>query len=952
MILRKHLIYLIGIYRKCLLGKEDEMKRKILIYIMILSIILGNGMYFNLSVSEAADNDLSSICVDQVYSFSFRTDFYLTCSIKSNKSSIVDASVKHGSLNSNQVMITLTGVSEGTAEVELYAGGLTIKTFTVNVVKHSDLTFVEGKDATCTEDGYREYYVCDQCGNAYSDEEGNDILAADANMIPATGHTIEYLEYMLPTFDSAGHISYYHCSVCDAGFSDSEGAVELPSHSYVLPQLDSNSVLASEISLNISQLKLYIGESADVNATINPTTSFFPLKITSSDNNVATVNDTGKVYAMSSGTCDIVFETINGISAACKVTVEEKPVVSDTLKITSVSMNHKNASLKLSTSDNNLFNQTVTIYAKDENRQIIGTCTTSFTKSSSSAYMDFCRIVEAGEKIEFYAQKPNGSLSPSVIETKAACGTRSTGKYSVGPEGATGYSEKLKGIGGTVTVNVSGKKYTSVIDEQGFWYVSFDTPVMEGLEVIIQEKCYAGCEFQERIEKCVISDIEDDFRYIPSVYTNYVRLDSDYFTSEKVAYLYYNGKEYILPDTPSKATIDYSFYYLPEQLEADSYISIVIKNRYTGVVLMDSDLKVKLQFLEMSAPIYYEDDNQISFNVYDDNDFEITLYYSINDKTFTQKITDSGTMHYTSIPLQEKYENGTTVYIWLEDETGYTTSKKTCKISYSDIGSSNENNNSSANNNENNNNNSGSNNENKDNNNSGGNAGNSDDIFNYDDDDEDWDVDQSKTEVYATTLKVSKKISIAVDTKRKISVRRSKSNTKMPKLKWKSSNNKIATVNSSGQVSARKIGKCKISCIIQNGKGKGKKYTCTVRVRKNTWTGYNKSDLNVYGYRYGQVNLEVSKVYYSGNNLVVKCVVLNNRMFPAQKFANLQLKILTQDQELIAKRTFWNYPLNLGEYSKKYVTFTFPKKYQKAKRDLQYYGVDIDYDYTYVYTIK
>ena len=942
------------------------MKRKILICIMILSIIVGNGMYFNLSVSEAADNDLSSICVDQVYSFSFRTDFYLTCSIKSNKSSIVDASVKHGTLNSNQVMITLTGISEGTAEVELYAGSLTIKTFTVNVVKHLELTFVEGKDATCTEDGYREYYVCDQCGNTFSDEEGNDILAADDYMIPATGHTIEHLEYMLPTFDSAGHIPYYHCSVCDAGFSDAEGEVELSPQFYILPQLDSDSVLASGISLNISQLNLYIGESVNVNATINPTTSSFPLKITSSDKNVAIVNDTGKIYALSSGACDIVFETINGISAVCKVTVEEKPEVSDTLKITSVSMNHKNASLNLSTSDNNLFNQTVTIYAKDENRQIIGTCTTSFTKSSSSAYMDFCRMVESGEKIEFYAQKPNESLSPSVIETKAACGTKSTGKYSVGPDGATGYSEKLKGIGGTVTVNVSGKNYTSVIDEQGFWYVSFDTPVMEGLEVVIQEKCPASCEFQERIEKCVTSDIEDDFRYIPLVYTNYVRLDSDYFTSDKVAYLYYNGKEYILPDTPSKSTIDYYFFYLPEQLKAGSYVSIVVKNRYTGIVLMDSDLKVKSPTLNISNPVYSELNNQISVSVLEDMDFKSTIYYSINDKIYTKKITESGTIHNISISLSEKYAEGTIVYIWLEDETGYTTSKKTCKISYSDIGSNNENNNedennnnnnnennsennnnNNENNNENNNNNSGNNNENNDNN-------NSDDDYNYDDDDDDdWDDDdESKPKLYAAKLKVPKKFTIAVNTKRKISVRRAKSNTKMPKLKWKSSNKKIATVNSSGQVSAHKIGKCKISCTIQNGKGKGKKYTCTVRVRKNTWTGYKKSELNVYSYRYGQVYLEVSKVYYSGNNLVVKCVVLNNRMFPAQKFANLQLEILTQDQELIAKRTFWNYPLNLGKYSKKYVTFTFPKKYQKAKRDLQYYGVDIDYDYTYVYTIK
>lgn len=911
------------------------MKRKILIYLVMLSLIVGNSMYFNFSVLEAADHDSSSICVGQIYSFTFRTDFYLTCSIESKDSSVVKASVKHGALDSNQVTISLTGISEGTAMVELYVGSLTIKTFTVNVVKHPNLTFVEGKDATCTEDGYREHYVCDQCGNTYSDEEGNDILEADAYIVPATGHTIEHLECLLPTFDSAGYIPYYHCSVCDAGFSDQEGEVELPPHFYILPQLTSDSVLATGMSLNLSRLKLYVGESVDVIATISPVTSSFPLKITSLDENVAIVNDTGKIYAVSSGTCNIVFETINGVSAVCKVTVENKPEVSDTLKITSVSMNHSNASLNLSTSDNDLFNQTVTIIAKDENRQLVGICTASFLKSTSSAYMDFIRMVKSGEKIEFYAQKPDESLSPSVIETKAACGTRSTGTYSVGPMGATGYSEELKGDGGTVTVNVSGKKYTSDIDEQGFWYVHFDTPVMDGLEVSIQEKCPVGCEFQERIEKCVVSDRSNELFYNISVYTNHIRLENRYFTSDKAAYLNYAGKEYPLPKTPSKTINGEDFYYLPEPLKKDSYVFIIIKNRYTGTILMDARHKVKQSSLDMSNPVYNEQDNCISFSVFEDSYLKSTLHYSINDKLYTQKMADSGMLHSENIILSEKYPEGTIVYIWLEDESGYSTSKLTCSISYTDIGKNTENN-------------------------TGNNTSNSSNSSNseedYDDeidiDDDDWDDDnKSKPKSYAKALKVPKKFTIAVDTRRKISVRRAKSNTKMPKLKWKSSNKKIATVNSSGRVSAHKIGKCKITCIIQNGKGKGKKYTCIVQVRENTWSGSKISDCNVYGYRYGQVYLSVARVYYSGNNLVVKCVALNNRMFRAVKFAKLQLKITTMDQELIAKRTFWNYPLNLGKYSKKYVTFTFPAKYQKAKKDLKYHGVDIDYDYTYVYNI-
>ncbi len=51
------------------------------------------------------------------------------------------------------------------------------------------------------------------------------------------------------------------------------------------------------------------------------------------------------------------------------------------------------------------------------------------------------------------------------------------------------------------------------------------------------------------------------------------------------------------------------------------------------------------------------------------------------------------------------------------------------------------------------------------------------------------------------------------------------------KVKWKSANTKIATVSKKGKVTAKKKGKVKITATY-----KGKKYTCTVTVKKPTAT--------------------------------------------------------------------------------------------------------------------
>ena len=77
-------------------------------------------------------------------------------------------------------------------------------------VVHCKADAVEAKDATCTEDGWKEVGVCEVCGEHYS-------YPTEENAIPATGHTWseDYVVDKAATCTEAGEKSK-HCTVCDA----------------------------------------------------------------------------------------------------------------------------------------------------------------------------------------------------------------------------------------------------------------------------------------------------------------------------------------------------------------------------------------------------------------------------------------------------------------------------------------------------------------------------------------------------------------------------------------------------------------------------------------------------------------------------------------------------------------------------------------------------------------
>jgi len=162
------------------------------------------------------------------------------------------------------------------------------------------------------------------------------------------------------------------------------------------------------------------------------------------------------------------------------------------------------------------------------------------------------------------------------------------------------------------------------------------------------------------------------------------------------------------------------------------------------------------------------------------------------------------------------------------------------------------------------------------------------------------------------------------------------------KIKWKSSNSKVAKVSSKGKITAVKKGSATIYA-----KTDGKTYKCKVKVYNNQKSYRVNRDVS--DYDYGPPEVVLSKAYYSKGKLKVDLYVMNNRMFKATKFSYIKYKLYNSEGKLIASQKFKNVKLNIKPYSYKKITLTFSKKYIKRTNVVLNKGVSDDWDYYYKY---
>ena len=91
-------------------------------------------------------------------------------------------------------------------------------------------------EPTCTTSGNIEYFYCPNCNKYYKDEKcTQEIGGPDKAFLPANGHSMHHVGRVEPTYNHAGNIEYWYCSVCRKNFADEQGTQELTG-STILPK--------------------------------------------------------------------------------------------------------------------------------------------------------------------------------------------------------------------------------------------------------------------------------------------------------------------------------------------------------------------------------------------------------------------------------------------------------------------------------------------------------------------------------------------------------------------------------------------------------------------------------------------------------------------------------------------------------------------------------------------
>ncbi len=115
----------------------------------------------------------------------------------------------------------------------------------VELLAPHDLVQTPQKDSTCTEAGLLGHYSCNVCKLIFADENAQQQLTEAELVIPA-GHKLEFVSALAPTVDAEGHIAHYRCTLCRKRFSDEAGTNRLLDNQIRIAKLDKPQVAGDD----------------------------------------------------------------------------------------------------------------------------------------------------------------------------------------------------------------------------------------------------------------------------------------------------------------------------------------------------------------------------------------------------------------------------------------------------------------------------------------------------------------------------------------------------------------------------------------------------------------------------------------------------------------------------------------------------------------------------------
>lgn len=213
---------------------------------------------------------------------------------------------------------------------------------------------------------------------SYDVTSENNIYKIEKNLAKITIKAKESAVYAENKFDM-NEVRYHYYGSTDTQYGSFQYPITIKTANAI------QNVTLSRTSINFTVK----GGTAKITATISPTEHISSDKITwsSSNTNVATVNDIGVVTAKTNGSATIIAKAVNGKTASCKVTVQYKteiPITAVKLNTTNLTLNKGKTSTLVATITPSNTTQSKTITWSSSNTNIATVSNTGVVTAKAS----------------------------------------------------------------------------------------------------------------------------------------------------------------------------------------------------------------------------------------------------------------------------------------------------------------------------------------------------------------------------------------------------------------------------------------------------------------------------------------------------------------------------------------------------------------------------------------